>query len=188
MRITLAAIGVMRGSWADLSEFYIKQIQRWPLRALQMNVRGDYAKSEKKQREWEMLQRAISEKTTDIPREKKNSKVAGKRRGSTEKSYRGPSFKGLTCYLDARGKILSSEEFAEFLREQEEKREDIAFVLGGASGFPKDALNFSLRTGHGKLLSLGTATWPHKLARVMLIEQIYRAQQILSGHPYHSAE
>jgi 23S rRNA (pseudouridine1915-N3)-methyltransferase len=56
----------------------------------------------------------------------------------------------------------------------------MAFLIGGADG-----LAGSLREGANKVLSLGQATWPHLLVRGMLTEQIYRAQQINSGHPYH---
>jgi 23S rRNA (pseudouridine1915-N3)-methyltransferase len=57
---------------------------------------------------------------------------------------------------------------------------DLAFVIGGAEG-----LHELVRNRAEIVLSLGLATWPHLLARGMLAEQIYRAQQILAGHPYH---
>ncbi len=53
-------------------------------------------------------------------------------------------------------------------------------MLGGADGLAPD-----LRNQANFVLSLGQMTWPHLLARAMLVEQIYRAQQILAGHPYH---
>jgi 23S rRNA (pseudouridine1915-N3)-methyltransferase len=59
---------------------------------------------------------------------------------------------------------------------------DLAFVIGGADG-----LTEQMRNRADFILSLGQMTWPHQLARVMLVEQIYRAQQILAGHPYHRA-
>ncbi len=59
---------------------------------------------------------------------------------------------------------------------------DIAFILGGADG-----LDHSVREKARLNLSMGPYTWPHMLARVMLAEQIYRAQQILNNHPYHRA-
>jgi len=58
----------------------------------------------------------------------------------------------------------------------------LAFVIGGADGFSEDQ-----RQKADYLLGFGKQTWPHKLVRVMLIEQIYRTQQILNGHPYHRA-
>lgn len=57
-----------------------------------------------------------------------------------------------------------------------------AFVIGGAEGLHADVL---ARAGH--VLSLGPLTWPHMLVRALLAEQLYRAQCILSGHPYHKA-
>ncbi|MCK6450693.1 MAG: 23S rRNA (pseudouridine(1915)-N(3))-methyltransferase RlmH [Alphaproteobacteria bacterium] len=83
--------------------------------------------------------------------------------------------------LDQRGKPLSSEDFAVRLgRWQDDGVADIAFVIGGADG-----LDPSWRRRASLVLSLGPMTWPHLLARVMLAEQLYRAQSILAGHPYH---
>ena len=83
--------------------------------------------------------------------------------------------------LDERGKSLSSRDFATKLEEiQNNGPEYIQFIIGAADGVPapiKKRANF--------LLSFGVQTWPHMMARIMLIEQIYRARQILDGHPYH---
>lgn len=83
--------------------------------------------------------------------------------------------------LDPRGKIFSSENLATFLQQrQDDGTRDMAFIIGGADGLSDDILaRTRLR------LSLGAMIWPHLLARVMLVEQLYRAQQILAGHPYH---
>lgn len=56
----------------------------------------------------------------------------------------------------------------------------IQFFIGGADGHPD-----FLKKKADLLLSFGQQTWPHQLVRIMLVEQIYRAQQILAGHPYH---
>lgn len=81
--------------------------------------------------------------------------------------------------LDERGKDASSPEFAKhFARWQEAG--GATFLLGGADGHAP-----AVRDRADYLLALGQKTWPHLLARVMLIEQVYRAQQILAGHPYH---
>lgn len=83
--------------------------------------------------------------------------------------------------LDERGKELRSLEFARTIDDlQNTGQQHIQFIIGGADGLTED-----IKTQAQKMLSLGKATWPHKLARVMLLEQIYRAQQILAGHPYH---
>jgi 23S rRNA (pseudouridine1915-N3)-methyltransferase len=83
--------------------------------------------------------------------------------------------------LDERGKSLSSRDFAAKLEQLETNGpEYVQFIIGAADGIPapiKARANF--------LLSFGVQTWPHMMARVMLIEQIYRARQILDGHPYH---
>lgn len=82
--------------------------------------------------------------------------------------------------LDERGAALDSEAFAAMFDRQAAQGRDIAFLIGGAGGIAR-----RLRDSADRVLSLGAPTWPHMLARVMLIEQIYRAQQILAGHPYH---
>jgi 23S rRNA (pseudouridine1915-N3)-methyltransferase len=83
--------------------------------------------------------------------------------------------------LDARGKPLASEAFANHLtRWRDEGVSDLAFVIGGADG-----LDPALLKRARFVLSLGVMTWPHLLVRAMLAEQIYRAQTILLGHPYH---
>ena len=82
--------------------------------------------------------------------------------------------------MDERGKSLASRDFAAKIEQWQTSFNHIQFVIGGADG-----LNDDLRKKATMLLSLGAQTWPHMLARVMLLEQIYRAQQITAGHPYH---
>ncbi|MGK9168213.1 23S rRNA (pseudouridine(1915)-N(3))-methyltransferase RlmH [Inquilinus limosus] len=85
--------------------------------------------------------------------------------------------------LDERGRDLDSEGFARLLgRWRDEGRGDLAFLIGGADGHDD-----AVRDRADLLLCFGRLTWPHMLARAMLAEQIYRAQTILSGHPYHRA-
>ena len=85
--------------------------------------------------------------------------------------------------LDERGRPLGSWDFAQRLQALQDKGKDkIAFVIGGADGH-SDAV----REKADFLLSFGIQTWPHMLARVMLAEQLYRARQIVTGHPYHRA-
>ncbi len=90
--------------------------------------------------------------------------------------------KGATVVaLDGRGKSLSSEEFAKRIqRWRDDGVGDLCFLIGGASGLDPDLIR-----GSDFVLSLGALTWPHLLVRAMLAEQIYRAQSILLGHPYH---
>ena len=83
--------------------------------------------------------------------------------------------------LDQSGKSLSSNHFAErFQAWMTDGIRDVAFLVGGSDGLSPEALNCA----HLKL-SMGEQTWPHLLARCMLLEQIYRAQCILGNHPYH---
>jgi 23S rRNA (pseudouridine1915-N3)-methyltransferase len=84
--------------------------------------------------------------------------------------------------LDSRGKQLSSEELASLLREYQERgAQELIFAIGPADGWSDDA-----RKRAAKLLSLGKMTLPHELARIVLLEQLYRGFTILAGHPYHS--
>jgi 23S rRNA (pseudouridine1915-N3)-methyltransferase len=85
--------------------------------------------------------------------------------------------------LDRRGKVLDSEAFAARLGAwRDSSVSDLAFLIGGADGHTEPLLKKS-----ALVLSFGAMTWPHLLARGMLAEQIYRAQQLLAGHPYHRA-
>jgi len=88
--------------------------------------------------------------------------------------------RGLILF-DSRGRQLSSEEFAQFLRERQERNPvPLVFAIGPADGFSETALKQA-----DSVVSLGKMTIAHELARVMVLEQIYRAFTILKGHPYH---
>ena len=83
--------------------------------------------------------------------------------------------------MDARGKALSSEEFAGFLRQHQERNPlPLLLAIGPADGFGEET-----RKASASVLSMGKMTMAHELARVVLLEQIYRAFTILQGHPYH---
>jgi 23S rRNA (pseudouridine1915-N3)-methyltransferase len=87
----------------------------------------------------------------------------------------------LLVALDAHGTALTSAGFADRLqRWRLEGVKTLAFVIGGAEGLAQPLVQRARLT-----LSLGAMTWPHLLARILLLEQLYRAQQILAGHPYH---
>lgn len=85
----------------------------------------------------------------------------------------------LIC-LDERGQNISSQKFSKTLAQFSQNYPKLQFIIGGADG-----LNDELRQKSSLILSLGKLTWPHMMARLMLVEQIYRAQQILANHPYH---
>ncbi|MEQ8965212.1 MAG: 23S rRNA (pseudouridine(1915)-N(3))-methyltransferase RlmH [Azospirillaceae bacterium] len=83
--------------------------------------------------------------------------------------------------LDERGAALDSAAFAARLGDwREQGVREVAFLIGGADGLAERA-----RRRADVALAFGPATWPHLLVRAMLAEQLYRAQTILSGHPYH---
>jgi len=91
--------------------------------------------------------------------------------------------RAVTVILDDRGESLSSVALADRLQDwRAAGRPAAIFIVGGADG-----LAASLREKADLALSFGALTWPHQLVRVMLLEQLYRAATILSGHPYHRA-
>jgi len=110
---------------------------------------------------------------SDLPNEAALLKLLDKFAGRTHP---------LLVLLDSRGKQMSSEEFAKFIEAQQAADiQQLIFAIGPADGFSDSA-----RRNANKMISLGNITLPHELARVVLLEQIYRAFTILKGHPYHS--
>lgn len=85
-----------------------------------------------------------------------------------------------TCLLDRKGRSFSSVEFSRFIEERQIRGRDLCFVVGGAKG-----LDNHDQVKHDLKLSFGPATFPHQLALVVLLEQLYRAHKILAGEPYH---
>jgi 23S rRNA (pseudouridine1915-N3)-methyltransferase len=113
--------------------------------------------------------------------ERRASSMAERRAREGERLLAALPADGFTVALDERGKTLSSVAFAEWLqRWQIDGAKTLAFVIGGADGLAQPLVQRA-----GLVLSLGAMTWPHLLARILLLEQLYRAQQILGGHPYH---
>jgi 23S rRNA (pseudouridine1915-N3)-methyltransferase len=88
-----------------------------------------------------------------------------------------------TVILDRQGKNIASDTLAALL--QEWRAQDlpaVCFVVGAADGLASSLLERAQFK-----VAFGTATWPHQLARIMLLEQLYRAASIIAGHPYHRA-
>jgi 23S rRNA (pseudouridine1915-N3)-methyltransferase len=79
------------------------------------------------------------------------------------------------------GKRHTSVAFAEWSKNLIEKNAKVYFVIGGAEGFSDE-----MHKAAQEKISLSELTFPHKLARILLVEQLYRAQTIRSGHPYHN--
>jgi 23S rRNA (pseudouridine1915-N3)-methyltransferase len=127
----------------------------------------------------EYLQRLSHFVRTDITEVKEHGKRDAK---SIESNRIGEMLnqKAFVCVLDAGGKLLTSPELAQQVeRWMNEGRKEITFVIGGAEGVSDDV---------GKkadfMLSLSFLTFTHEMARVVLLEQLYRAFTIIKGHPY----
>lgn len=157
MKLRILAVGRAKaGPEAALVAEYARRLQ-WPLSIEEVEERRPLTGPELKAREAELLSQAL---------ERGAAKGSGQR---------------ILVALDERGRQLASRDFARRLDAwRDQGAAEVAFVVGGADGLD-EAL-----CGRADLqLSLGQMTWPHLLARAMLVEQIYRAQQILAGHPYH---
>lgn len=157
MRIIVAAIGRMKGPEAELAERYAK-------RATQSG-------------------RALGWKSVEII-EIKESRADEAMKRMLEESIALANVipqGAAVVLLDEKGEALGSQAFAtELAAWRENNKPAVVFMIGGADG-----LAASLRDKADLRLSFGKATWPHQLVRAMVLEQIYRATTILSGHPYH---
>jgi 23S rRNA (pseudouridine1915-N3)-methyltransferase len=110
--------------------------------------------------------------------------MCGRSAGSLARTPAGTKSgsKSTLVVMDLRGKEFSSEQFAKFLGDYQDRNPlPLVFAVGGADGFSDRA-----RTAAQHTISFGKMTLAHELARVVLLEQIYRAFTILKGHPYHS--
>ncbi len=161
MRILIAAVGRLKaGPERTLFDEYAGRIS-WPLTVREVEAKGRLAGPELKAREGELLLAALGRG----PARPRAPRKAGQ----------------FLLALDERGQELSSPAFAGRLGGgRDPGAEEIAFVIGGADG-----LDEAVRAQADGLIAFGRMTWPHLLVRVLLAEQIYRAQQILAGHPYH---
>jgi len=102
-------------------------------------------------------------------------------RASSAKSGKSAAAKSTLVLMDSRGKQFSSEELAKFLGDYRDRNPlPLIFAVGAADGFSEEARKAAQYT-----ISLGKMRLAHELARVVLLEQIYRAFTILKGHPYH---
>ena len=116
----------------------------------------------------------------EIPEERGTSPAGNRRKDSLTRAVPDSA---IVIALDERGENLTSAQFAEHLqRWRDDGVAELAFLIGGANG-----LDAKVRESAQLVLSFGRVTWPHLLMRALLAEQLYRAQQILDGHPYHRA-
>lgn len=159
MRIIVAAIGRMKGPEAELAERYLKRA----------NQAG----------------RALGWKAVEVV-EIRESKADEAMKRMLEESIALANVipqGAAVALLDEKGDALGSEALAtELAAWRGNNVPAVVFMIGGADG-----LAASLRDKAQLRLSFGKATWPHQMVRVMLLEQLYRATTILSGHPYHRA-
>lgn len=149
MKITLLAIGKLRGGEAEWCDEYLKRL-RGALAIKEMAAPKSLPSAEAQKVEADLILKAIPPKAFVVA-------------------------------LDERGKDMPSRDFAAHMAKwQDRGLADIVFIIGGADG-----LTDAVRDRADFLLGFGRLTWPHRLVRVMLLEQLYRAQQINAGHPYH---
>jgi 23S rRNA (pseudouridine1915-N3)-methyltransferase len=160
MRIVVAAIGRLKqGPETELSERYRKRAAQT---GRQLGLRGIEIIEIRESRAADAGKRVLEESIALANVIPENAAVA---------------------MLDSRGEHLDSADFATQLAKwRANGRPAIIFLIGGADG-----LASSLREKAELRISFGSATWPHQLVRVMLLEQLYRATTILAGHPYHRA-
>ncbi len=158
MRVLVLAVGRMKkGAEADLADRYLK-------RAVQSG-------------------RAVGIRSIEVV-EIRESRAPDAERRKTEESIAIATLipeGAVVVVLDERGDALGSAAFADQLgRWRDGGQAAAVFVIGGADG-----LSATLRERARLTLNFGQLTWPHQLVRIMLLEQLYRAVTILSGHPYH---
>ncbi len=117
---------------------------------------------------------AVEEQAVDV-------RSCKSRTEETQKLFESIPNSALCIALDERGKTLTSRQMAKhFAQARDEGHSEIYLVIGAADGFEPSAI-----PGHVRKWALGPQTWPHKLVRVMVAEQTYRALSILAGTPYH---
>lgn len=126
-------------------------------------------------REWDfqLVEVKPEARTSGITKEKVQAAEAARLRKAVPKGAR-------LVALDERGDGWSTQQFANWLRRWQQDGRSVALLVGGADG-----LDPELRDGAEQRLSLSPLTLPHGLVRVVLVEQLYRAASLLSGHPYH---
>jgi 23S rRNA (pseudouridine1915-N3)-methyltransferase len=160
MRLVVAAVGrLKRGPERDLAERYCERAEKSG-RAIGV--------------------RAVTVSETDESRARRARDRIGEEAAALKTSI--PAGAAVMA-LDERGESLASDALAQRIgRWRDEGRPALVVLIGGPDGLAPDLL-----AGADLRLAFGRLTWPHQLVRIMLLEQLYRAIAILSGHPYHRA-
>jgi len=157
MRIIVAAVGRLKGPETDLSARYLKRAAQT---GRQLGLRDIEIIEIRESRAADAAKRMIEESIALANVIPQGAAVA---------------------LLDPHGENLDSPGFAARLAKwRSDGPPAVVFLVGGADGLAP-----SLRERADILIAFGSATWPHQLVRAMLLEQIYRATTILTGHPYH---
>tara|TARA_Y100001933_G_scaffold86739_1_gene87956 strand:+ start:1427 stop:1906 length:480 start_codon:yes stop_codon:yes gene_type:complete len=86
----------------------------------------------------------------------------------------------LNLFLDGKGENINSVDISQIISKSSFDGKDLVFFIGGPDGFDEKIIKVE-----NKIISFGRVTWPHKLIRIMLLEQLYRGVTILNNHPYH---
>ena len=86
----------------------------------------------------------------------------------------------LNVFLDGKGENINSVDISKIISKNSFDSKDLVFFIGGPDGFDEKIIKAA-----NKIISFGKVTWPHKLIRIMLLEQLYRGITILNKHPYH---
>ena len=118
-----------------------------------------------------------------IYKEIKNSNkknITEKKDEETKKLIEQKEKEALNILLDIEGSKLNSIEFSEHILAQADIDQNINFFIGGSEGIDRKYFE-----DFDKIISFGDLTWPHKMFKMMLIEQIYRSITIINKHPYH---
>ena len=118
-----------------------------------------------------------------IYKEIKNSNkknITEKKDEETKKLINQKEKGALNILLDIKGSKLNSIEFSEFIHNQADINQNINFFIGGSEGIDRKYFE-----DFDKIISFGDLTWPHKMFKMMLLEQIYRSITIINKHPYH---
>lgn len=124
------------------------------------------------------LQHYAKTELKELPEAKKSGAQAKAEEGEALLAKLGP--KDVLVAMDERGKTLSTAELATWVGKQQQSGRDLAFVIGG-----DDGLSDEVRARAGLVLSLSRFTLPHRLARLVLLEQLYRVFTVLRGESYH---
>ena len=118
-----------------------------------------------------------------IYKEIKNSNkknITEKKDEETKKLIEQKEKGALNILLDIEGSKLNSVEFSEYILTQADINQNINFFIGGSEGIDRKYFE-----DFDKIISFGDLTWPHKMFKMMLLEQIYRSISIINKHPYH---